>query len=293
MSVYLDDPFANLLSERPSEEEIIAARRAAIKPLAIVSAGELNNLPKVTYLVEDLLPEASLTVALGPSGIGKSFVALDLALCVAAGIPWHGREVRSGRVLYLAGEGLRGLRGRIDAWLKANPHADAEAVDKNLLISRSAVHLLDSTETARLTATIAGIDDLVLLCVDTWARALAGGDENSAKDTGTAIAVLDSLRDEFGLTTLVVHHTGKDGTTERGSTALRGAADSMVRVWRDVSGHVALSCDKSKDSAPFKSVSFSLLPFGESCALVHAGTPGLPAKVGAGYKSAEREEKWF
>jgi ABC-type glutathione transport system ATPase component len=40
-----------------------------------------------------------LHALVGPSGSGKSFVALDWALCVAAGIPWHGRETIQGKVL--------------------------------------------------------------------------------------------------------------------------------------------------------------------------------------------------
>jgi hypothetical protein len=45
---------------------------------------------------------------------------------------------------------------------------------------------------------------------------------------------------------MVVHHTGKTGETERGSSALRAAADSMIRVSRD-GAVVTVRNDKQKD----------------------------------------------
>jgi AAA domain-containing protein len=62
-------------------------------------------------LVEGLLPHLSLTIALGDSGIGKSPLCYLLAVSVAAGIRFLGREVTQGRVLYLDYEnGLQQVR---------------------------------------------------------------------------------------------------------------------------------------------------------------------------------------
>jgi predicted transcriptional regulator len=78
-----------------------------------------------------------------------------------------------------------------------------------------------------------------------------GGDENSAKDVGKAIAGADRLRQEFGCAVLLVHHTGKNGDQERGSSALRAAADAMLKLTAD-DGALTLSCEKMKDAAPFE-----------------------------------------
>ncbi|WP_261361173.1 helicase RepA family protein [Gemmata massiliana] len=56
----------------------------------------------------------------GESGGGKTFFTLDLALHVAAGMPWRGREVDLRGVLYLALEGSHGIRNRGAAFKQAN-----------------------------------------------------------------------------------------------------------------------------------------------------------------------------
>ena len=54
----------------------------------------------------------------GRSGSLKSFVALDMGLCVATGLTWHGHATKHGRVVYLAAEGARGLGARAMGWMK-------------------------------------------------------------------------------------------------------------------------------------------------------------------------------
>jgi RecA-family ATPase len=51
----------------------------------------------------------------GASVGGKSFVVLDMAYCIAAGIPYHGRFTKKTGVLYVCGEGHSGLQKRIKA----------------------------------------------------------------------------------------------------------------------------------------------------------------------------------
>ena len=51
----------------------------------------------------------------GPSNTGKTFIALDMAMSVAAGTDWHGHKVRQGAVLYLATEGSFSFKNRMAA----------------------------------------------------------------------------------------------------------------------------------------------------------------------------------
>lgn len=72
---------------------------------AIYSPSELKErtleLGGRTYVIEDLLPDRSIALAVGDSGLGKSPLLYQAALCVASGIPFLGHRVRQGRVLYL------------------------------------------------------------------------------------------------------------------------------------------------------------------------------------------------
>jgi hypothetical protein len=72
---------------------------------AIYSPDELSQrtleLGGRTFVVEGLVPERSIALVVGDSGLGKSPLLYQAALCVASGIPFLGRPVRQGRVLYL------------------------------------------------------------------------------------------------------------------------------------------------------------------------------------------------
>ena len=52
-------------------------------------------------LVEGLIPEHSVNIVVGDSGLGKTPLFVQLGLCVAAGIPFLGHPCRKGRVLYV------------------------------------------------------------------------------------------------------------------------------------------------------------------------------------------------
>ena len=68
------------------------------------------------FLVDGLFESDTLAMLFGEPEHGKSFVALDVAACVASGAAYHGRSVRQGPVIYIAGEGRNGLRRRLSAW---------------------------------------------------------------------------------------------------------------------------------------------------------------------------------
>jgi hypothetical protein len=96
---------------------------------------------------------------------------------------------------------------------------------------------------------------------------LIGGDENSAKDMGLYVAALDRFKVAFGSCVLSLHHTGRNGDHERGSTALRSAAEVSIQLTGgadpDRLSHT-LSCAKQKHgAAPFKPIHVRLIPTGD------------------------------
>jgi DNA-binding PadR family transcriptional regulator len=97
---------------------------------------------------------------------------------------------------------------------------------------------------------------------------MVGGDENSAKDMGLFIAACDRIRHATGATMMVVHHTGKNGDY-RGSSALKGAVDTMIELKND-DGLITVSCAKSKDTPHFPTRYLRMVPVGESCVLMPA-----------------------
>ena len=62
------------------------------------------KLGKQHYLVEGLIPQQAVVLVVGDSGLGKSPLLYQMALCVTTGEPFLGRPVRKGRVLYMDSE---------------------------------------------------------------------------------------------------------------------------------------------------------------------------------------------
>lgn len=222
------------------------------KPFRTLSIDDLDRLPPPEWLLPYRLPEGQ-TWMYGEPGSGKTFLALDWAASVAT----------SGlNVLYFVGEGVSGFARRVKSW------RDYYKKDlSSFMVIPQAPHLLqhDSVEMLRETVMVYSPS---LIVVDTFARASVGGDENSARDVGMAIDALDTLWREHKVSSLVIHHSNKSGGVERGSSAIRGAADATWEVQPGIEGDKYLGatafCRKMKDAEPPQPVIFQLRQYSES-----------------------------
>ena len=183
-------------------------------------------------------------------------------------------------MLYGAGEGATGLRDRSRAWRRKHPH----------LRPSGKFHVLTHGEFPRLLdprsvdALVQGIDALptppALLVIDTLARTLGGtATDSDDQAIGRVVATLDALRSRYGMSSLVLHHTtkpvkGGGPPKERGSGALRGAADCMWRCdeWE---GKRSLVNDKAKEWEEKDPLSFRLEKVGDSVVVTPSVAEGL------------------
>ena len=94
--------------------------REPLSRFHLFTVDEILNLPPPSWLVRDLLEDESFSVLYGAPEGGKSFVALDIAAHISAGTDWQGRKVHPGPVVYVVGEGGRGIVKRLRAWVRAN-----------------------------------------------------------------------------------------------------------------------------------------------------------------------------
>lgn len=223
-------------------------------PLRLYSTTELLGLPAPTWLIDGIMPAGGLVGLYGPPGAGKSFVAIDIAMTVATGLDWMGHPVERGSVVYVSAEGGSGIGKRVLAWL-IDRKADPKQANVAWLIESIPIHA-DSEMMALLLNRI--IDEArvqpALVVVDTLARCF-DGDENAQEDMGRFIAGVDTLRSELKTTVLVVHHTRLGGDRERGNTAFRGAADTMMKIeGEEGSPFFTVNCDKQKDDEEFKEI---------------------------------------
>jgi RecA-family ATPase len=233
-----------------------------LPPLALLWFATLHEVVHQQHLVIGLLLAGSLLVIFGESNSGKTFFLLDLALAIAQGCPWRGRWTRKGLVLYVAGEGATSVRNRVIAYRRANPDADAGIP---FAVVPLAVDMLDREAVCKLIETIRAAEaesgeKVVLICIDTFARAVAGGDENSAQDVGIAVANADWVRLETGAAVAFVHHAGKDPSKgARGSSALRAAVDTEILIEGQTGQRTAV-VTKQRDLENGERMVFELAP---------------------------------
>lgn len=84
------------------------------------------------YVIEGLIPERSLGLLVGDSGLGKSPLAYQMGVCVAAGIPFLGLPTQMGRVLYLDFE--NGLQDVNDLLLRLATYLGLSALPRDLAL---------------------------------------------------------------------------------------------------------------------------------------------------------------
>jgi hypothetical protein len=262
ISMRTQDEIEKRRAARKAADEIAAEERAALyaaadddgDTFALLSPMELDQLPEAEILVEGFLVKESLVRVFGPPKSYKSFIMLDLAACIGAGIPWHGKRVEAAKVLYVVAEGVRGIKRRVRAW---------EALNKRAMTGvhfyERAVQLGDRKEVSTLirTAKKGGYELIVL---DTQARCTVGLEENSASEMGVVVAALDVLKEVTGACVALVHHSGASGGRARGSTAILGALDAEFEVEADKeSMSVTVHTRAQKDLAEASSVDFDLV----------------------------------
>lgn len=189
--------------------------------------------------VEGLMVEGSAGVVYGESNSGKTFFVLDLALHIAAGMTWRGREVEQGGVIYVAMEGGVAFRNRVTAW--KNEIAEDRRVSFAAIMMP--INMLDEdADTDRLIEAIgeaaAAMEIPVrLVVIDTLSRAMAGGNENSSDIMGALVMNMDRIRDATKAAVWFVHHSGKDAAKgARGHSLLRAAIDTEIEITAPTDG---------------------------------------------------------
>lgn len=235
------------------KEQIERVALPAIDKLAFeFTRADSLELTEIKWVVDDYIEADSLAQVFGDPSGGKSFVAIDLACCVATGKPWHGHDVKQGSVFYIAGEGHNGLARRLKAWQIGNGTSLAGVP---LYKSHRAAQLYDATEAAVVAESIKQLSAEAncipsMIVIDTLARN-HGGDENSTQDMNAFIQHLDVyLRQPWKCCVMVVHHSGvADKDRSRGSTALKGALDAEYKCQLDSGTKtIAFESKKMKDA---------------------------------------------
>lgn len=220
-------PDVNLLDVLPDDPENLSkSKKFQLEPFDEINVKSIVSAPA---LIKGLLDQGAMSVGYGDSNAGKTFVFMDMAFHVAAGMNYAGLRTQQGMVVYVAAEGGQGAKKRIVALQDRYPGAKAQ-----FMLLASPVDLRnEKADLVPLVETIRAIGQpIALLVIDTLSRAMAGGDENSSVDMGNLVKNFDRLRQAIKPAhLLVVHHSGKDRAKgARGHSLLRAATDTEIEV---------------------------------------------------------------
>jgi hypothetical protein len=214
--------------------------------------GDEDRAPLRAWLVNGLLPETGVGLISGQWGTYKTFVSLDLAAAVMAGLAFIDYPIaRNGGTLFIAVEGASEIAARLQAVLKSKypDHADklpfAWIDDCPRLLGPNAVKTLAelTREAADRMQKDFGVP-LVLIIIDTMADAAGyarSGDENDAALAQLVMHRCAQLSQLTGALVLGVDHFGKAAETgTRGSSAKEGRADVVLALLGDkaISGEI-------------------------------------------------------
>jgi len=254
-----------------------------------------DNVGDPTWLIPNMIPANGIGMIYGESGSYKSFLALDMALCLSFGIPgqWGAPPVKND-VLFLAGEGpVATAKKRWPAWLEWQGIDKRE--DHRFLIKDRVPFFSDASAWENVKADVAELGAKPsLIVIDTLTRLLTGLDENSAKDASMVTNFMEQLARYYECFVLAVHHTGKDQSKgARGSSAFYANMDTVLAT-KLKAGGTELRVKKQKDADVSEEISFfQVKEVGQSIVLERANAPLSdmdPRKAGSRYSWASVEE---
>jgi hypothetical protein len=250
-----------------------------------------------TWLIPSLIPDEASVMVYGPTQSYKSFLALDLALSIAANSPtFAGNPIRTGPVFYAAAEGRSNLKKqRRRAWKLAR---QIDAVPAFYVMPAPMMVMSEEVDEfiAQIQARLAGRRAAAII-LDTVAKVMVGLNENDAKDAGSFVHFVDMLKEVFGCPIIALHHTGKDEAKIRGSSSFHAGFDTVVKVTADrTTKMMTVEVEKHKDAvepdpwylegkAVAQSLVFQLVSRAEHAAATQAESLYTHSKIGAALRA--------
>lgn len=236
-------------------EALLAAASAEARPYYFTRATSYLSQPApLRWAIKGWIPESSVSMVYGESGCGKTFITLDMACSMAAGIDWQGKKTKPGLVVYMAGEGNYGIRQRVAAWCIAH---NISALD-NLLLSNKAIDLDAPGAATEIIGAVRELtkEDALLIFVDTLHNHMTG-DENSPRDTRALSNACNIVARALNSGVCINHHTGHSAEAKkrmRGSSAWKALLDVAVLVEKNDDELIEISCTKMKDAESPESI---------------------------------------
>ena len=216
-------------------KEAAAALAESMRPgnsLAVLDRAALQRLPKPKAIVEGLLYESTVATFAANGGIGKTAIALDVALCMGTRRRFLGRHVAQGRVLFIAAEGINAFNSRIEAWEQSRGIPVGSASSNIEFVQGVTMNPATLRELGRMHEA----SRYSLIVFDTSAALFNLANENDNAEVSRLYGHLKRIRDLMpGTCVLVLAHTteqvdarGRRTSKHRGASSFRNDSDTLI-----------------------------------------------------------------
>lgn len=238
MGLTLADLFEDTDAKAPPESRGQSEKvpKSVIKRLEVISAPDLQKakLPPIKYLVDGILPEGTSLLS-AASKIGKSWMVLDLGLCLASGKPFLRHNTHQTGVLYLALEdSLQRLQSRMETvWGKTSAPPLFDFTTKAPTLDMGLLDTLDDHLQRKPDTKFFIIDTLQKIRGQSLSREAAYAQDYRE------MGVVKEFMDKYALSVLFLHHNRKmrdDGDPFNmisGTNGIMGAADTVWTITKD------------------------------------------------------------
>ncbi len=194
----------------------------------------LSQVTNPDWLITEVFERNRLITVFGAPKSGKSFIAIAMACAVARGSDFYGHKAKKAPVVYLAGEGVSGIKRRLAVFHQSK--YGGSLTEAPLFLSNRGSRINEAEEYEKLETEInllkQEVGQIGLIIFDTFQRNFSG-DENSAQEVNKFVKAADQLIHDFDCTVLLVHHTGRGNKGRaRGSSVLDASIDGEFMVER-------------------------------------------------------------
>ncbi|HWE17332.1 MAG TPA: AAA family ATPase [Hyphomicrobiaceae bacterium] len=242
-----------------------------MRPLPVAPAWRLaEEAPELRWLVTQLWSQHAVGIVGGEPKCCKSFLALDLAVAVAGGVPCLRRFAvpDPGRVLLYAAEDAHPIVRRRLEGIATAAGVDLRDLDIQVITAPS-LRLDLVADRLALQEVVARLQPRLLI-LDPFVR-LHRIDENASGEVAPLLAYLRELQRRYALAVLVVHHAKKSAGNVRAGQALRGTSE--FHAWGDSNLYLRREGDtltlsvEHRAAAALKPMKIALVEAGEALAL--------------------------
>ena len=283
----LGEPDTRILSEpEPSSYQYLQAgydgsviESAAKSALGIVEAKSFfeKDPPPIEWLIEGILEKKNLVMLAGAPKTAKSWLSIEIGLCVATGKALFGDPLmlgngKKGTVLFcFLEDGAHNIHARVTALARSKGVDDVQGLNMMFRFG-GGLDMGNSQHAQQFAYAIrAAYPSIDLIVFDPF-RNLHYGDENDSANIIRVMENLRTIRDVTGASVLVIHHTRKPASADknnpgfaiRGSGAIFGAVDGLIAmnnvddIEDEITNNVFIRVKAGREAKPF-STSLAIL----------------------------------